>query len=146
MVKNILVGIDLMESSRPLIETTTYWAEKFNAKVWLVHIATPEPEYVGYGVGPQYIRDNRANTLIGERKQLEKLTHEFHYRNLKAESMLIQGGTVRMILDESEKLGVDLVILGHHKHNVFYKAFVGCTDTEVIKHSNIPVLIVPLDE
>lgn len=145
MVNNILVGVDFKESSKPIIEMATYMAEKHNAKVWLVHIATPEPEYVGYSVGPQYIRDNRAEELKDEHRQLEQLTSDFHYRHLKAEGLLIQGGTVRMILDESEKLGIDLVILGHHKHNIFFKTFVGCTDSEVIQHSKIPVLIVPLN-
>ena len=45
-------------------------AEKFGSKLWLVHIAAPDPDFVGYGTGPIYIRDSRAKELKEEHQQL----------------------------------------------------------------------------
>jgi len=50
-----------------------------------------------------------------------------------------------MIIEESKKLNIDLIIAGHHEHGFFYNAFVGSVSAQIIKKSKIPVLIVPLE-
>ncbi len=57
---------------------------------------------------------------------------------------VLTGATIEMILEESKKLNIDLIIAGHTKHGFFYNAFVGSVSSEIIKKSKIPVLIVPL--
>jgi nucleotide-binding universal stress UspA family protein len=59
--------------------------------------------------------------------------------------MLVQGATIEMIMEEAEKLKVDLIIAGHEEHNFLYKAFVGSVSRQIIRKSKIPVLIVPLE-
>lgn len=144
-MKNILVAIDFKESSRKLLAIAEELALKFYSKVWVVHIAAPEPEYIGYQVGPQYVRNNRAAELRSEHRIMEGYVKEMHKKHIAAQSLLIEGGTVKMIEQESERLGADLVIIGHHRHGTFYKAFVGCTDSEVVNRLKIPVLKVPVD-
>jgi nucleotide-binding universal stress UspA family protein len=43
-------------------------------------------------------------------------------------------------------LNIDVVIIGHHKHSLFYKAFVGNTDSELINKSTVPILLIPLHD
>jgi len=50
-----------------------------------------------------------------------------------------------MILKEANKLKIDLIISGYHDHCFFYKALYGSVSNALIKSSNIPVLIVPMD-
>ena len=73
-MKNILVTVNFEEKeTNLLIAKAVELAEKFGSKIWLIHIAAPDPEFVGYEVGPQYIRDHRAdeNMLINyARKKL----------------------------------------------------------------------------
>ena len=47
-------------------------AKSFDSKLWLMHIAAPNPDFVGYEAGPQYIRDNRGTELRKEHKLLQK--------------------------------------------------------------------------
>lgn len=56
-MKNILVAVDLDASSQLLIHAAAEQAEKINAKVWVLHVADPEPDFVGNKAGPQYVRD-----------------------------------------------------------------------------------------
>ncbi|MCB1177968.1 MAG: universal stress protein, partial [Leptospiraceae bacterium] len=113
--------------------------------VWIVHVAAPNPDFVGYKVGPQHVRDFRAEELRQEHNEIIKYKDFLHAKNIDADGFLVQGITSEMILKESEKLNIDLVILGHHKHNLLYKIFVGGSiDDSVIEDSKIPVLIVPL--
>ena len=70
-MKNILVAIDFKGNEKLLIDKAYEFAKAFEAKIWLLHIAAPNPDYVGYEAGPQYIRDNRATELKEEHKLLE---------------------------------------------------------------------------
>ena len=49
-----------------LIDKAIEMAKAFDSKIWLLHVAAPEPEFIGFGVGPQYIRDTRAEELRKE--------------------------------------------------------------------------------
>ncbi|WP_033957078.1 universal stress protein [Psychroserpens jangbogonensis] len=144
-MKNILVTIDFNSDEQLLVEKAFQLAKQFDSKIWLVHIAAPDPDFIGYEVGPQYIRDSRASELREEHKLLQKLSNELKEKGVTAEGLLVQGATIEMIMEESKKLNVDLIIAGHHEHGFLYNAFVGSISGQIVKKSKIPVLIIPLD-
>lgn len=144
-MKNILVSIDFNEQEDFLMDKAYELAKAFDSKIWLVHIAAPDPDFVGYDVGPQYIRDTRADDLRAEHKLLQDYAQILEDKGVRAEGLLVQGATVEMLLKEAKKLSTDLIITGHHDHNFIYKAFIGSISDEIIKDSKIPVLMVPLD-
>lgn len=144
ILNNLLVAVDLEPTDQVLMQFTTSIAEKFNSFVWVLHIAAPDPDFVGYDVGPSYIREMRADTLRKEHRQLQAIADQLQQRSIKAEGLLIQGPTVEMILGEVEKLKIDLLIMGSHKHGFLYETWVGHTSLKVIKKIPIPVLIIPL--
>ncbi len=144
-MKNILVTIDFNKNEQLVVDNAFQLAEKFDSKIWLIHIAAPDPDFIGYDVGPQYIRDNRATELRNEHKLLEELTNTLKGKGVQAEGLLVQGATIEMIIAEAKKLHVDLIIAGHHDHNFLYNAFVGSISGQIIKKSKIPVLIIPIE-
>ncbi len=144
-MKNILVTIDFVNNEKQLIDKAFQLAEKFKAKLWLLHIASPDPDFIGYDVGPQYIRDSRAEELRKEHKLLQEYTAVLKKKGVDSEGLLVQGATIEMIIEESKKLNVDLIIAGHHERGFFYNAFVGSVSAKIIKKSKIPVLIIPLE-
>ena len=145
-MKNILVSIDFNNHEKSLIDKAIEMAKAFDSKIWLLHVAAPEPEFIGFGVGPQYIRDSRADELRKEHRLLSDYTDLIRLENQECEGLLINGATIEMILEEAHKLAIDLIIIGHHDHNFLYKAFFGSVASGVIKKSNIPVLVVPLED
>jgi nucleotide-binding universal stress UspA family protein len=145
-MKNLLVTVTFEEKeTMTLISHAASIAEKFGSKIWLVHIAAPDPDFVGYEVGPQYIRDHRADELKKEHKLVKKYADELKAKNLNAEGLLVQGATVDMILKESAKLNIDLVVIGHHKHNLLYKVFIQDIDEAIARESKVPVLMIPFN-
>ena len=62
-MKNIAIALDLSNSSTVLIEQAKVLARANDAKIWLIHIAAPDPDFIGYDVGPKYIREDRADIL-----------------------------------------------------------------------------------
>ncbi|MCA0933334.1 universal stress protein [Lutimonas saemankumensis] len=144
-MKNILLTIDFDNNEIVLIDKAIEIAAAFDAKIWLLHVVSPEPDFVGLEVGPQYIRDTRAEELKRERRLLSDYTDVIKLENVSCEGILIQGATIEMILKEAEKLKTDLIIIGRHEHNLMYKAFFGSVASGVIKKSKIPVMIVPVE-
>jgi nucleotide-binding universal stress UspA family protein len=143
-MKNILVTLDFHGKEEVLINKAKEIAKPFNAKIWLLHIAAPEPDFVGYEVGPQYMRDSVAEDLRKEHRLLQKYALDLQEMEIAAEGLLIQGATIDMIIEESKKLKIDMIISGHHERSFIYKAFIGSVSSQIIKKSKIPVLIVPI--
>jgi nucleotide-binding universal stress UspA family protein len=143
-MKNILVTVDLNESSQLLVDKAAEQAEKFGSKVWILHIADPEPDFIGNEVGPQYIRDIRVKELLHEHQVIRKYIDQLKAKSIDADGLLIAGATVKTILQEVQKLNIDMVIIGHHKHSIMYKIFRGRTDTAIVSKSKVPVMVVQL--
>lgn len=143
-MKNILVTIDFEEKGQVLIDKAAELAKKFKSKLWLIHVAAPDPDFVGYDVGPQYIRDVVAKDLRAEHRLLQDFTNQLKEKNIVAEGLLVQGPTIETIVELTEKLAIDLIVIGKHKHGFFHKTFMVSTDESLMEKSDIPVLIVPL--
>ncbi len=144
MMKNILVTVGFDKNEKLLIDNAFQLAKAFNSKIWLIHVASPDPDFVGFEAGPQHVRDIRANELRKEHKIIQGYVTELKEKGIIAESLLIQGQTIKTIIEKSKKLDIELIIIGYHEHSFLYKSFFGNTSTQIIKKSKIPVLIVPL--
>ena len=90
-MKNILIAVDFDDNYQKLVNQGVQLAEKFNAKLWLLHITAPDPDFVGYGVGPQYIRDSRADEIKKEHKILVDLSEKLRAGGIDTEGIVIQG-------------------------------------------------------
>ncbi len=142
-MKNILVAVDFLELTNRLLEMAAVFAEKFNAKIWLVHVAEPDPDFVGYEVGPQYIRDNVAKELRQEHRELQALAKGLEEKGLNAEALLIQGYTAESLVEEAGDVKADLIILGAAHHGKIFESLFGSVWEDVVKKSKIPILVLP---
>lgn len=142
-MKNILVAIDFSSMTHSLVDRASIFAEKFGAKLWLVHIASPDPVFVGFEVGPQHVRDSKAQELRMEHRELQSLAKQLNAKGLNAESLLIQGPTADTLVAEARKLKADLIVLGAEDHGTIFKAVFGSVWEDVVKQVNVPVLLVP---
>ena len=145
-MKNILIAVDLEKSDQKLLDHASSLALKFDAKVWIIHVAAPDPDFVGFDAGPAYIRKTLAEDLREEHKTLRQYSDSLHSQNVNAESLLLQGPTVSTIFEEVNKLEADLLIMGSHKHNFLKRVFGDDVSHQIINKSKIPMLIVPLPD
>lgn len=142
-MKNILVAIDFSDMSDKLVDVAKEQAGLESTKIWLLHVAAPDPDFVGYGIGPRYIRDDRAGQLKDEHRRLSYYKKELQDEGYHAEALMIQGPTVLTIKEETEKLNADLLIIGKKGHSMLYKAFVGSVLNEALPEIEIPMLVIP---
>lgn len=143
-MKNILVSIDFADKTNLLMDQALKFAKAFDSKIWLIHVAAPDPDFVTYEPGPQYIRDDKAGKLQDEHTLLNDYRKALNEKGINAEALLVQGPTVETLLDELKKLKIDLIILGHHDRSVIYNLFHESVSNKVIQKSDIPLLIIPL--
>ena len=142
-MKNIAIALDLSNSSTVLIEQAKVLARANDAKIWLIHIAAPDPDFIGYDVGPKYIREDRADILKEEHKKLGKLKNTLTDVGIEAEALLIQGPIIQTLLEEVDKLEIDLLVIGKKGHGLFYRAILGSVFDSIVKKVHVPLLAVP---
>lgn len=143
-MKNIIVALDADERSAILVDNAIELGKKFDSKIWIVHIATPETGYVGLVVTPQYISTIHKSEFKTEHELLHKYELKVRNEGLEAEGILINGPTVEMVLEEAGKLNAELIIIGSHEHSFLHNALLGTTSGHLIRKAGIPVLVVPI--
>lgn len=142
----LLVALDLSPGSQRVAAYAKKLATALHGEVWLLHVADPDPDFMGYEAGPQVERDLVAGDMRQEHRDLQDLSEEWRAAGLNCTALLVQGPTEVKILAEAYRLGVDLIILGTHSAGAMKRLFVGSTSAGVLRHSKIPVLVVPTTE
>lgn len=145
-LRNIMVAVDFNDSIGELMVFADGFAQKFGAKIWVLHVADPEPDFVGYEPGPQYIRDMKAEEYREEHHSLQEICKNFISEEVEAEALLIQGSPVETVMQEAKKLQIDLLIVGTHKHSFLYHLMQESVSMELLKKAEIPMLTIPIDE
>lgn len=144
MTKNILVLVDFQDPTAQIIARAAGLAAAFHSKCWLLHVAAPEPDFMGYEPGPQYVRDQRAKELRAEHVLLQKHKEWLTSLGIECEALLVQGPVTETILSEADKLKADLIILGRHRHSTLHEWVIGSVGKEVIRQSQVTVMAVPI--
>lgn len=144
-MKNILVAIDFGDNEELLVQKAIEIGLKFQSKIWIVHASAPDPDFVSFDAGPQSVRDDRAKTLQKQNEIIGLLTDKVKAVGLDVTGLLIQGPTVELIIEESEKLKADLIIIGHKNLGFFEKFIKGSVSSGILQNSKIPMMIIPID-
>lgn len=143
---NIMVAVDFNDSIGELMVYTESLAKKFNSKIWVLHVADPEPDFIGYEPGPQYIRNIKAEEYREEHQNLQEICKNFIGEDIESEALLIQGSTVETVLNEAKKLNIELLIVGTHKHSFLHNLLKESISMELLKKAEIPMLTIPIAE
>ncbi len=81
--------------------------------------------------------------MIREDHDLKAMVHYLLERYINAKSALIHRPVINSVLDEAEKFGADLIVVGSQSHGFLYRTFIGSVSDGVIRRSPCPVMIVP---
>ena len=144
-MENILVPLDFSEATLEVLDHASLLARSLSAKLWLIHVAASEPDFIGYGTGPQTVRDQVASELRDEHRRTQQVAEKLRRSGLAATALCPQGATVKTILYEAEKLKVDLIVMGSHGRGAIYRALLGSVSEGVLRKATCPVMIVPAE-
>ena len=141
---NILVSVDFSDATPRILRAAGRLTRALSGKLWLLHVAEPEPEFVGYEAGPDVVRDQVAREYRDEHRRIQEYADAMRDEGLAVTALLIRGAIVETVIAEAERLDADLLIVGSHGYGAVYDLLVGSVSRGILKHANIPVLVVPV--
>lgn len=112
-------------------------------EIHVLHVAEPDPDFVGYEGGPAVVRDQVAAEFRQERQQVQALAGSLREAGFEATALVVQGPTVETILAQADRLGAVAIVVGSHGHGSLFDLVVGSVSAGVIRRSEVPVLVVP---
>ncbi len=149
----LLVGIDLSGSTEKVVRQAEEIAKALSARVWLLHVAMPEPadyyiagsgpDSVGIEVNTQSYRDALAKKFHREHQQVQEIADRLRKQGLDTTALLVEGEEVEAVLNEASKLDADMIIVGSHGRGAMYQLLVGSVSEGILHKAECPVLIVP---
>jgi nucleotide-binding universal stress UspA family protein len=139
----LLVCVDLSESTEIIVKKIEEITKALPAKVWLLHNAEPEPDFIEFKVDPQAARESLAKKFHIEHHQIQELAKRMRKAGVDTTALLVHGATVETILKEASDLEVDIIVVGSHGRGAMYQLLVGSVSEAVLHNSRFPILVVP---
>ena len=140
---NILVGVDFSDSARKVIAQAALLTRAPGAKIRLLHVAEPDPEFVGYKGDPTVMRDDMGEKYPPKHRQLQTTSQTLRDDGLNCVARLVQGATVETILRQAANLAADRFVVGSHRESALKRLLIGSTSEGILHPCKIPLHLVP---
>jgi nucleotide-binding universal stress UspA family protein len=170
-IKRILYATDLSQHALHAFAYAASLADKYGAEIQLMHVLTEVPSldskvisYIGEErweeIKQRHMEDARES-LTGKLRHnpaLQEALARFSEnaaaaggsvaaKDLRTDKVLVlRGNPVDQIVEQSEKLNCDLIVMGSHGHGNLADAMLGSTARRVLRRSRKPVLVIRLPE
>ncbi len=143
----LLAALDLSYSTPAVLREARVWTRRLSAELLLLHVADPDPDFIGYGAGPESSRLAVAHKFQRAQKQIEALAVELRKDGLDTTALLLQEVDVAdTILREADRLHVDAIVIGTHARGTAHVMFIGSISKSVIlKATRTVILVSPHD-
>ncbi|MFV0237534.1 MAG: universal stress protein [Flavobacteriales bacterium] len=142
-MRNIVVPVDFGDFSKRIINFSIDYAKNKNVKLYFIHVLPLDMSYVVGDMGMQYVHGVQGKMVEDKIELLQELTDFIKEKNIAYEIEVIQGVASDTILEKAKEVDAELILIGSHGHGVLYEALVGSVTHDVLKITDIPVLIVP---
>jgi nucleotide-binding universal stress UspA family protein len=141
---NILAAVDFSAFTQPILAAVERVAAAVpESRIWLLHVAEPDPSFVGYEAGPAVVRDQVAAEYRQERQRLQAYADDLKRSGREVSALVVQGAIAETILAEADALAVQLIVMGSHGYGTLTELIVGGVSKVVLRKAACPVLIIP---
>ncbi len=136
-IKTVLCPVDFSPPSRVAFEYAQEFANRFRAKLVLLHV-NPVPQvyatgYAGFIPLPPY--DKQPDS------RLETWKDEASNKGVNVDAMHLVGIPEHSIVSFAKQSGADLIVLGTHGYHGFMKFMLGSVADYVMRHAPCDVLV-----
>lgn len=144
--RGVLICLDLSPVVDKVVEEGVALARGLGVGVLLLHVAAPEPDFVGYDESGILTRDKRAKELKAEHADLQDLAARLTAEGVQARALLVKGPTTQVILEQAERHDVRMVVVGSHGHGALHRFLIGSTTEALVRQSTRTVVVVRVHE
>lgn len=145
-MKSLLVAVNFSDLAPEIISVSIEMALALKTKIFLVHVADPNPFFIGYEVEPPVLRAQREEELKRENSELKAMATQIERKGVEVKAELLHGSPINALLEKAEEIEAGMIVIGKEDHGFFYKTFMGSTSEGVVSKSNCPVLVIPHKE
>jgi len=155
-ITRILIGIDDSKYADHAAQYGFDLARKLNATVGIVSIVEPIPAAVtpindtGFGMPFEGAADINSVELMETQNQaadslLNRIIAKYG-TDMEVTQYTDYGSSADGIVNCSATFGANLIIIGTHKRSGFDRLLMGSVAEDVVRHADVPVMVVPLKE
>lgn len=151
-MKKILIALDYDPSAQQIAETGFAFAKSMNGQVILLHVTSDSVYYSSLDYSPILGYDSFSNLGMIQSntvEELHKAAHNYlettrqHLGDDTIETVVKDGDFGDVILSTANEMNVDLIIMGSHGRRGLDKILMGSVAEKVLRHTNIPLFIIP---
>ena len=139
----ILVAVDLSDLANVALDYAATLAKAFKSQIRVLHVVAPIPSYIGNEIAPPVIPAENKEEILRMRQELAAMAEYLQSQGIEAHYELSHGPVIETILENAGSFNAELIVMGAHSHGFLYRAFMGSVCSGVVKHSHVPVLIIP---
>lgn len=143
-MKKILVPVDFSQPSENALRVAAKLAKKNNAKILTLHVVELAESLFGSG---QFNVDNEEIVFFMKlaKKKFEEFLDKDFLKDVDVIHDIEVGSTTFAINDVVEKQNIDLIVMGSQGVSGIEEVMIGSNTEKVVRHSEIPVLVVKND-
>lgn len=142
-IKNILVPIDFSDYSKKALHFSVSFAEKFEAKLFLIYVIEPMVYPADFSMGQVTLPASDLDIDTRAEEELKTLVDkDLKYPREKVETIIKTGKPFVEINETAEEKDIDLIIIATHGHTGVEHMLFGSTAEKVVRKAPCPVLTI----
>jgi nucleotide-binding universal stress UspA family protein len=137
--RTILVPVDVddIETSRPAVDRAVALAESSGGSLRLIYVRSLVPMTFMEFVPPNFDTGQQSEA----EKRLGALVQGVRLPKDRVSSVVTMGGVYHDVLQEAEKIGADLIVVGSHRPSMA-TYLLGSNAASIVRHAKCSVLVV----
>lgn len=152
-MEKVLIAIDYSPAAEKVAEEGNKLAKKMNAEVCLMHVSAniedygmQYPAFLGYEGYAGVPANITVESDLRERAEDFLKQAAKHLKNQDIKTKMAEGDAAENILDYAKEWKADLIVLGAHSYSALEKFFVGSVASTVLRKTEIPLFMVPVEK
>ena len=143
----VIAAVDFSDHGERIVREALLLARAAGSSLHLVHVAAGEPILAGYDKEDisSFTRSARAGKLTDEHRKVRELAETLtDTTGVEVHPLVIMGPASETLLTAITELNASHIVLGTHGHGGMHHLMFGSVAQELVRRSNVPVLLVPV--
>lgn len=151
-MKKVLIALDYNPTAQKIAEEGYALSKSINAQTTLLHIISDAAYYSSDIYSPLMGYDSFTDIKFIETASAEDLRKaaldyldktKQHLNDSTIQSVVKEGDFGEQILQTATEINADIIVMGTHSRRGLEKILVGSVAEKVLRHSTIPLFIIP---
>ena len=141
-MKNILVPTDFSDQAEKALKVAAQFARKFDGDIYLLHMLELPLQLIDPVGGTSQNLPEALFFMKLAHQRFSKIMKEPYLNGIKVHETVEFHRAFDGIMEISREKKCDLIVMGSHGASGFQEMFIGSNTEKVVRHSEIPVLVI----